>query len=709
MLIQKECYKARSNITAFTLLDDDTIAFSTAIHGAKIFSHQKCAALKNLSIEFLGQNTTAVCFSKDSSLLAFANGSIIHVVSTQNKLLIQKIRTFEGDIQLIEFAPNSKYIITGTKDGRVMKYRYDGRSGLSRLCSFGQLAQRIEGTIRNNYVSSFAFYGDLFAASGYGGSITILKMRSLASKYTLSTSSLRVNTLCFFNKDTLISGNADGTLHIHSLKQKNTFTSLSTPFHSITNILIMPNPQYIMLSAPCEQLCIVDVAKAKVISTSYLLFKHNVLHIELTKKDNLLVVLESKEILKVELPTVEHLKNFILNGDLDKAYKLIDMDPMLQGTREHKRVEVMYEKLYAQAIDSLINSNTKEARALMRKFNNVKSKKEDINSIFKAFEFYPRFNTLFLEKKYSLAYSLADKYPALQHTHQYKKMEEVFKEAYAFAQKQVLIGRQDIAREILSVYITVLSKKKMLQLILNQNEDFIEFLKAISEKNFTSIEKLIKKNEIFSQIPTYITLKKSIQTALDTIQDKINRGDIPSAIEIIKVHLQTPSIKEELQNLYKDAKLVKKLQESYRDNDFKSCYEIIDSSASLYSLELSKLLEIHWSKLVSECEEYAFKGNLASIKKSFGELIAVKTRLDKIGDLLRLSFHTKIKILLSKKSFKNAEHIIYSYIDIFGKDSEMLLIMKTYEKASTKKLAFTQNQDSRKDRDSWLNSPIIMS
>ncbi|MDF1876378.1 hypothetical protein JHD47_00925 [Sulfurimonas sp. SAG-AH-194-L11] len=709
MLIKHSCYKARSTITAFTLRDDDTIALSTAVHGAKIFSHQKCSAVKNLSIESLGQKTTAVSFSQDSNLLAFANDNIIYIINTQNKLLVQKIRTYEGTIQLIEFVPNSKYFVTGTKDGRVMQYRYDGRAGLSRLCSFGQLEKKNTRAIKNNYVSAFAFYDNLLACSGYGGSITILKIHSLASKYTIPPCSLRINALCFFDKEKLLSGGVDGLLHIHSLKHKQIETSISTPFTNIKKILIMPNPQYVMLSGASEQLCIIDIKNTKLVSPSYLTFKHNVLNITLTQKDNLLVVLESKEFFKVELPKVEHLKSFILSGDLDKAYALIDMDPMLKDTREHKRVEVMYAKLYTQAIEALINSNTKEARMLMRKFKDVKSKKDDINSIFKAFEFYPRFNTLYLEKKYALSYALAEKHPALKYTKQYKKMEEVFKEAYAFAQKQILLGRHDVAKEILGVYATVLSKKPMLHLILKQNEEFIDFLKAINDKNFTTIEKLVKKNEIFSQIPTYIALNKSIQVTLDTIQNYINKGEVRSAIETIKMHLQTTSIKEELQDLYKDAKLVQKLQESYKNNDFKSCYEIIDSSNNLYALELSKLLEDHWIKLVSECEEYAFRGEFSSIKKKFGELIGIQTRLEKIGDLLRLSFHIKIKALLSKKSFKNSENIIYSYIDIFGTDSEMLLIMRTYERVSGKDLALTLNQDIRKERDSWLNSPIVRS
>ncbi len=705
MLIKHSCYKARSSIIAFTILDDDTVALATAMHGAKIYSHQKCSAIKNLSIEFLGQNTTAVCFSKDSNLLAFANANIIYIINTQNKLLLQKIRTYEGSIEIIEFAPNSKYLITGTKDGRVMQYRYDGRSGLSRLCSFGKETSRLT----NNYVSAFAFYNELFACSGYGGSITILKINSLSLKYTIHSSALRINALCFFSKEILLSASVNGILQIHSLKHKKVLASISIPFENINAILIMPNPQFVMVSGDSHNLCILDVENSKLISRSYLTFNHNILGITLTKEKNLLVLLQSKEFFKVELPKIEHLKNFLLGGDLDGAYALIDLDPMLKDTREHKRVEVMYTKLYDQAIAALVNSNMKEARLLMRKFSTVKSKKDDISSIFKAFEFYPQFNNLYLEKKYSLAYALAEKNPPLKHTKQYKKMEDVFKEAYSFAQKQILLGRKDVAREILSVYITILSKKTMLHLILNQNEEFIQFLKAINEKNFQKLDKLIKKNETFSKIPSFVTLQKSIEVTLQIIQDYINNGDVQSAISTIKEYLHVPSIKEELQSLYKDAKLVQKLQISYNDNDFRSCYEVIDSSQNIDSLELSQLLEQHWAKLVGESEEYAFKGDFKGIKKSFGELISVKTRLEKIGDLLRLSFQTKIKALLAKRKFTNAQNIIYSYIDTFGTDSEMLLLMKTYEKASGKKLAFTHNQNIRKARNIWLQSPLIMS
>jgi len=708
MLVKRECYKARSQITALSVLEDNNFIFSTKLHGAKIFSHHDCSAEKNLSIELLGSKTTAVAFSKDSKLLAFANGNIIYIINTRNKILIQTIRTNEGEIKILSFVPKTKYLVTGTSNGRVMQYRYDGLSHLSRLCSFGKLLKERNSRVKTNYVSAFAFYKEYFAVAGYGGVISVLKMNTYINRHNITSSKVRVSALCFLDGEKLISANIDGFIQIHSLRRDNYVKTIPTSLKNINRLLLMPNPQYVMVSGDDKKLLLIDIQAAKIISNSYLKFKDNVQNISLISDNNLLVVLQNREIHKVKLPTPEHLKTFLLYNELDKAYDLIEKDPMLQGTREHKRVEVMYEKFFAQAIDALINGDTKEAHKLMDMFSEIKSKKADIDSIYKAFEHYPRFKTLYLEKKCALAYAMSEKHPALKRTKQFKKMEELFKETFTFAQKQILIGREDIAKEILSVYATVSSKRTILKLVLKQNKDFIDFLKAIHEKDYLLVNKLVHKNEIFSQIPTYISLKNSIQNTIDKIRKALDLGDADRAILLVKELLRTPGIKDELQDLYKEAKLIKRLQESYKESDFKTCYEIIDSTHALHNLELSRLLETHFSKLIDRCEEAALKGDIKSIKSLLGDLIAISSRIDKVGDMLRLSFHTKIKGLMAKKSFKSAENIIYSYIDIFGQDSEIFAIMKSYERITKKRLALTQTKELNLPRDNWLQSAIIM-
>ena len=709
MLTKTSCLRTRSNILQLAVLYDNSIAVVTQLQGIKLFSHHECQVMQTLSIELLGSNTTAVALNEDEKLIAFANNNIIYIVSLQSKILLQTIKTFEGKITLLSFIKKSKYLISGTSEGRVMQYRYDGgRSHLSRLCSFGQSSITSIKKLNNNYVSCFAFYENLFASSGYGGIITILKMNSYANKYNIEASKVRINALCFLDSSRIVSANMDGVVKIHTLKKYTQTKNISTPFTNINSILLMPHSDFILLSADAKNLILINTKLAKVVSTDYLSFHKNVSKITLTKDNTLLVVLESRELLRVELPTTELLKSYILHNSLEKAYELIEQDPMLQGTREHKRVEVMYEKQYAKAIEALIESKTKEARQFLRMFSEIKSKQKDINAIFKAFEFFPRFKNLYLDKKFALAYAMAEKHPALKYTKQYKKMEESFKEAFSFAQKQVLLGRDDLAKEILSPYATILVKRDLLHLILKQNREFLAFLKAIHEKKYATVEELAKRNEIFYQIPTYIELQKEIQRHLFQIKSFINSGNTQNAIDAIKELIYIPQLKDELQDLYRDAKVVQKLQEAYEIDDFVQCYELLDSDGDIEELELAQFLEKHWSKLINDAELYALKADAKGIKETLGILKNVKTRANKIGDLFRVSFQVRIKALLAKRNFRVAESIIYTYIDIFGHDREITQIMKTYEKIALKKLAITLEHEKRLPRDSWLNSSLIM-
>lgn len=91
-----------------------------------------------------------------------------------------------------------------------------------------------------------------------------------------------------------------------------------------------------------------------------------------------------------------------------------------------------------------------------------------------------------------------------------------------------------------------------------------------------------------------------------------------------------------------------------------------------------------------------------------GQLLDLSSRSNKVGDLLRVSFHTRIGILMEKNNFKGTEAIIYTYIDIFGVDSEISHLMKKFEKISSHKLAITQSHEDRPTRDSWRYNDIIM-
>ncbi len=705
MLKRERCFQLRSEITTATILAENKLGLVTKVQGVKLLTLSTCSSAINLSPKELNYTTTATTFNGTGSLLAIANGTIISIVDIKSKRCIQTIRTFEGKITLLMFVPNTKYLIAGSAHGRVVQYRYDGRMQLSRLCSFGY-KQR---AIKENYVSAFSFRNGLLASSGYGGEIIILKLNSYAHREILKTKSTKIVTLEFLSDSEIVSASIDGLITIHTLRGERESRYIDSPFSELRNLVLIPQTGYAIVCGNSNSIAIVDLKEGKILRANFMSFEKEVSNILLTQKGKLFVVLQDKEIQKIFLPSQKDIRQDIMKNNLHLAFEKIKQNPMLIGTREHKRIEEIYEKLYVRAIEALANHNTKEAHKLLENFTNIEEKQADINAIFQSFEQYQRFIAFFLEKRYPLAYGLVQKYPALKHTKQYKTMQEQFNEAYTLAQKQMLLGRKDLAKDVLSPYITVLVKRPMIQLILQDNSDFLSFIQALNSEDFKTIDRLVHKNEIFAKLPTFTSLQESTQQTLKTIEDAISMGNHLKATSDIKKLLHVSSIKEKLQSLYQCSMRLKSFNHYYKKNNFIRCYEVLDKSLYLHEYELAELLEKHWSKLMNNCEEAALKGDIESIIKILGELIDVKTRVDKIGDLLRLAHHVKIKIYMAKRKIKLAEELIYKYIDTFGQDSEILLIMRSFESGLKKKLALTANTEKRLPRDHWKNTILASS
>jgi len=701
----KECQKVRSEITALRTLQNNSIALSTKVHGIRIFGADDCQNRQILSISQLNYKTTAIDFHSSDNICAIANNKIIYIVSLTNKSILQTIFTHDGTIDILRFVPNRPYLLSGTKEGRVMLYRYDGHSELSRLVSFPHMREKRE--ITNNYVSAFALSQNYVASSGYGGCVSLIHLNSHKQVKVFCDSRVRVNSLCFIDEEKLLFGNVAGTIYLQALKNKTKVLSINMPFTNIKNIIHFPQSDFVIISGKSNNISLINIKTAKLINPKYLIFKDEVHTMTLTNEQNLIVVLKNNQIYHVKFANAQDLKKCILDKNLQKAFKIIEADPRLQGTKEHKRVEILYDKLYANAFISLINSDKKELKKSIDIIKNIKSKTDDVTLLYKAYNNYTKFKSLYLEKKHALAYNLSDKFPPLKETPQYKKMEETFKEAYTFAQKQILMGRQDIAKDILVPYITVLSKRPLINLLLKQNKEFLEFLKALQKKDYKVIHSLISKYEFFKDIPGYSALKKSQEILLKNIISAINNTKVDKAIQQIRSLHNVTCNEDELKELYDHALSVKKLLASYEENDFRTCYILIDSDERLQKLEITKLLEKHWQKIMIECENYALQGNIQGIKETLNELISIPSRAQRTGDLLRLSFYTQIKQLIKKNKFKSAENIIYSYIDIFGRDKELKIIMDNYEKYTAKKLAITHEQEKKCSRDSWLHSQIV--
>ncbi|MCF6310652.1 MAG: hypothetical protein L3J19_09340 [Sulfurimonas sp.] len=710
MLNIYECQTTKSDILNLEILNDSLAAYTTKLHGVKIFNPNTCEIKKSITNVYLNSEVTSSAFSPNSEMFAFSCNQTIFIINIQSKEMLKSIQTDGEEVEILSFDASSTYIIAGTKKGRVLQYKYDNPTLLARICSFPHDRSSIYMDIKknDNYVSAFAFYNNYLASSGFGGAIFVTDLRLQKNRCTITHNRNRSDALCFLDEDTIISGTSSGEIYITSLNDTKNYKSIRTPLSSIRQIILMQNPNYIMVTGKTNIISIIDINKCKIAHSKYIVLDAHITKVGILNNNYLVAALENRKIQIVELPSEAKLKSLILHNSIEKAFELIMKEPMLIGSYEDRMLQEKFDNAYLDATKALINQNKSQAVKILDPYKNVKSKQIQIRDLFSAFKNYRNFQALFYEKKYALVYAISSKFPALKQTAQYKKTEQIFKIAFSNAQRLIAQGNTEGARALLSDYTTVVSKKPIIRMILTQNREFLEFLKAIHVKDFEKINKLINTNELFKQIPNYTSLNDEIKEKLKSVEESIKSAQVESAREQLFELEEISHIKDRVKNLQDECSNVERLHKAYNDSDFKSCYKILDSHKSLSLTELGKLLEKHWSKIINQCEEYALVGNIKDIKKILGDLISLPTRLNRVGDLVRVSFHVRIKLLISKKNFKVAETIIYSYIDIFGLDNEMSQIMKKFEKISDQELAITQTEKDRPTRNSWIHSRIII-
>lgn len=684
-----------SNVKHLYLLQNSSIGFTTELNDVMTFDYKSAALTKIITSPHLDTDAKNIIFSSQKELLAFSKNHYLYILDIKNDTIINIINTNNQPIIELSFDPSSNYIFVATKSGRIFQYKAIYPILLSRICSFDKELQK----------SSFTFYENSFACSSENGSIVVINIFTKSDKKIFTHSKKAINLLYFINEEVLLCAREDSKVEFIDIQSTKVLKTIELRLKNIKKIVQIKNSNFAVICGDNNYLSVVDVKSFKVIHHKYIAFDDDINDIVMPRDDLLIVALKNSKILKVTIEAFNILEHLLLHNSLKEAYELFEAQPMLKSSIEYQKFNDNFQNSYAQAIKHLIHTNRAFASQMLDAYVEVPYFSKEIKELFLAFEKYDRFCRLITDKQYALAYAISTKSTPLQETPQYKKMEQLFNLALFSAIKYIIKKDIQNAKETLKPYFSVASKKPLINALLTHNKEFVEFLSAIKNRNFKTIQQCIKKYTVFKEMPSYISLQKDIENELSEAKINIQTANIAVANRYLDALEGVESLSKELKQLRQKGAEVSMLLDAYERDDFKKCYELLDSYTYLKSIELGILLEKHWQKLMQKCENYAIKGEFKNIKKTLKELLKISSREEKIGELLKVSFHSKIENLIIIKDFFAAQTIIYSYLDIFGIDSEIVYIMKRYEAISNDKLAITHSLSSR---DNWMECDIII-
>ena len=625
-------FNTKSKILKLKSLKNNLFYYITEVDGIKIFSSPESKILKNIQTETITATLTPISITSDSKFIAYANDKKIIILSIETNTIINTIEIYEK-ITTICFDASDSYIFVGTIDSNIYQYKMKKDILLSKIYQFPKSKYNyVDILISNNT--------NLITADKYGR-VSIVDIYTYNSYELTISSKVQITSICFIDEENAVIGDIRGYISFISLQTHKITKKLTTPFDTISTIITTPNKDFVILNTNGYYLTLIDTKIKKIKILKYLSFKNKIIDIAINGNGLLYIAFDNNNIMNINIYNINKLMKYIESENIEKAYKLLESNPILKNSLEYEFLEEKYKIAYKNATLGLINNDKIPLIQVKSIYRNISQKNQELQELEDAFKEYEHLKYLYKEKKYPICYALIDKFPPLKATIEYKKLEERYKTLLLAAQHNMSIDKKDIAYEILKEYITVASKRPTIKILLKNNDEFEKY-------------------------------------------QKINKQ---------KAKLNTDTF-----NFHK----------AYEQNDFKRCFELLDKNIVLNSLEIAKLLNKHYQKIIYKCDKLALNGDIKSVQKELGDFIKISTRKHKTSTLLKVSFRVKIKSLMDKKeTFKEAENMIYSYIDIFGMDDELSLLMKEFEELTAIKLAISEEYQIKKDKNSWFYSDFF--
>ncbi len=337
-----ECLQARSQITNLTLLDN-SIAYATQIHGLKLLSKSDSKVTLNFTTEYLNSKTKLIAFSPNEQLVALFTKDSIKIISLLNKELIESINVSDLILTHMVFDLSSSYIILGTKQGRVLQYKYNDTTLLARVFSYKY--KKFEH-YPGNIISSLSFYKEYQITAFFDGTINIINLYTKVQVKSLKHSSCNITATCMLSDNIIFSGDSQGTLYKQDINDEKSKKEIYTPFISISQIIPMANPEYILVTSPSKTIAVFNTISSKIIHVKYVEFSEDIYKVLLVDEENMLVALVDNTIVNVSMSSISQFRSLLLHNSLGDAYSLADKNLMLYKTQEYKTLQKNYILLY---------------------------------------------------------------------------------------------------------------------------------------------------------------------------------------------------------------------------------------------------------------------------------------------------------------------------------------------------------------------------
>ncbi|EEO26726.1 hypothetical protein [Helicobacter winghamensis] len=661
--------------------DSDKIYAVDNLYNTYAFSKQNKILEKSTIIQKdrkpLFEFSKAVGFANKQKCFAigFSNTNIGSVIGLEQIKELEPLTWQKKEITKAIFSPNDTYLATGGECGRIVVYYGKNYNFLLSSSPF------------SDSISTIAFSDDELYALGASFSGEFIVVNIPYDKIITKTTFDSIVEDALFDKDNTrifcITRNGETILYDlieNKILNKNHFKDTWLTFCKR-----IPNTDFALVGSRDNSLFLIRISSNKLVETL------KVTHYGITTIhfcENILFLGYSDGTIEY-YDTAFQMEAFLRTLEIDSISNATEMfyqDNIFLCTLKiyKEKLDTQWKETLKQAVALLSKNLIQEAIKLTNPFMRDIEKKQEFNTCLEQVHYIAEFIDAAEKKNYIKAYAIAERYPFVKNTLSYENIEELWQKIFRTCQVLLLEDTTlniKKAKELLGVFNDVESKKRDIQLLLDNANIFLEAEQIYKDKNMIAYFSLCEKFHFLKETHTYKKALYASKNLLKHINIFEKENNIEQALKLCEYLNNIPFFKKITNEKLKILHLKKRFLTAYTHNNIKEAFNLAETSIELKNTKEFKMLYDQFLEIFEQAFKVATKGEPKIVLQLLKDYTTIGSLKTKTNTLLKAAYLREFQYNNPKRTQKNIDwHSSFSqYIKRYGKDEDIIKVSKELE------------------------------
>jgi len=605
-------------------------------------------------------NHMSVCASGKYAACVVPHSNKAAVYDVAKKKLLYTTSGHKGDLESVCVDDNNHYIVTGGTDGKTNVHNLE--------------TNRIVYTFppRADYISAIDINSVWVVSSAYDKTISVLNLSTMQTPTLLRGHKAVVVQMKLLSNMRMISADVEGNIFLWNLKTSERIQRFQKCNDDITCLSVSEDERFLFVGTKLGSVDLYEIVTARLLKHNYIKESTKVCSLcVLDNKSEIAVGLKSGELKFYALiPNEESLLKRLKAKEYFGIYEEAEANPLLHYSPVYIQLEIIWKSVFEKANKMLELNQSSNAQVILEPFKKVPSKTQLIQSLFSDYKVFNKFKVYVKDKKYFLAYPLAQQKPQFKQTAAYALMENEWHVQFNKAKVCILEKEgEEKVRKLLQDFKGISEKSVLMQELFKQRTAYMLFRKKLAQKDYVSIFSLLQKCPFIKEFDEYNKLNEYADTTYIKAQKALDKKEYAKVVEYASILLHFPDFKEDADAMLANAKVLKKFLFAYEEGDVSSMYSMMGENPFLIELPEAKALEEDWSEHLILAEKFAAKADVVNVIASLEDFFEIKAKYLPIALVMQQVYLAQMyRAVRSSKAVPIVKNSIKQYLVFFGED-----------------------------------------